>query len=79
LGTLPGENSHYVLTLAHEKTFLQKTILKIYEIDRCPAKKAQVMPSDHTFKQNCNHLNAFIIFTRQKYHLYQKQRFSCVK
>jgi hypothetical protein len=68
LGTLPGENSHYILTFDHEKTFLQKAILKYLLLLIDVLIKAQVMPSDHNAKQSYNHLNTFIIFTRQKHH-----------
>jgi len=50
-----------------EKPSCKKLSQNIYHIDALL--KAQVMPSDHNFKQNYNHLNSFIIFTRQKYHL----------
>src|ERR1035437_11068759 len=43
--------------------------LKIFIILIDALIRVQVMPSEHNFKQNYKHLNIFIIFTRQKYHL----------
>jgi hypothetical protein len=65
-----------------EEPSCKKLSQNIYHIDRLLIDApitAQVMPSDHNYKQNYNRLNIFIIFVRQKYNLSQKQRFSCVK